>query len=206
MGFVLDPTKCFLLHPNEEILEEYVLHRLPETLAAQVEEHLLICQSCQDEVAETDEFVAALKVAVNQPAFQLAQWMSVLPSLANRTSLAPIVALVVLALVVVWQHPQETSTSVAVSLSSLRGTNPLSAAPAGKPLRLSIELPDLVKGREYRTEVVDAGGSPVWKGAVSEVDGKLAVTMSKPLRNGVYWVRLYGADSELLREFGLSAK
>jgi hypothetical protein len=41
---------------------------------------------------------------------------------------------------------------------------------------------------------------------VSEVDGKLAATMSKPLRNGVYWIRLYGADSELLREFGLSAK
>jgi len=54
--------------------------------------------------------------------------------------------------------------------------------------------------------VVDAAGSPVWEGAVSEVGGKLTATMSKPLRSGVYWVRLYGTKSELLREFGLSAK
>jgi len=38
MGIVLDSTKCFLPHPNEEILDEYVLGRLPEALAAQIEE------------------------------------------------------------------------------------------------------------------------------------------------------------------------
>jgi hypothetical protein len=41
---------------------------------------------------------------------------------------------------------------------------------------------------------------------VSDIDGKLVATMSKPLGSGVYWVRLYGKDSQLLREFGLSAK
>jgi hypothetical protein len=202
MGIVLDPTKCFLPHPNEEILEEYVLHRLPETLAAQVEEHLLICHSCQDAVATTDRFIATLKVSTSQPA----PWWSILPSLASRTSLAPMVALVILALVVVWKHPQEASAPVAVSLSSLRGLSPLASAPAGKPLRLSIDLPDLVSTGEYRVEVVDAAGSPRWKGAVSDIHGRLVATISKPLENGVYWVRLYGRDSELLREFGLSAK
>jgi hypothetical protein len=202
MGIVLDPTKCFLPHPNEETLEEYALHRLPETLAADVEEHLLLCERCQSTVAETDEFVAAMKLAAIQPA----AWRSLLPSLANRTSLAPIVALVILALVVVWKHPQEASAPVAVNLSSLRGPSPLAAAPAGKPLRLSIDLPDLVSTGAYRVEVVDAAGTPVWKGTVSDIDGKLVATMSKPLGNGVYWVRLYGKDSELLREFGVSAK
>ena len=97
------------------------------------------------------------------------------------TSLAPILALVVLALVVVWNRPQDASTPVAVSLSSLRGTNPLSPAPAGKPLQLCIEVPDLLSGREYGVEVVDAAGGPVWKGAVSDISGKLVATMSKPL-------------------------
>ncbi len=208
MGIVLDPTKCFLPHPNEEILEEYVLHRLPEALAAPIEEHLLICHRCQDAVAATNQFVAAMKVAASQPA----PWWNVLPNLANvaslasRTNLAPVIALVILALVVVWKYPQETSAPVAVSLSSLRGPSPLAPAPAGKLLRLSIDLPDLAPGREYRAEVVDAAGSPVWKGAVSDINGKLVATMPRPLGKGVYWVRLYGADSELLREFGISAK
>jgi hypothetical protein len=202
MGIPLDPNRRFPAHPSGEILEEYALDRLPETLAAQVEEHFLLCHQCQDAVGETDEFVAALKVAASQPAPQ----RSLLPQLASLTSPVTVGALVVLAFVVVWTNPQVTSSPVAVSLSSLRGANSLSPAPAGKPLRLNIELPDLVKERHYRAEVVDAAGSPVWEGGVSEVDGKLAATMSKPLRNGVYWIRLYGADSELLREFGLSAK
>jgi hypothetical protein len=202
MGIVLDPTKCFVLHPNEEILEEYALHRLPEALAAPVEEHLLICPSCQEAVAENDQFVAALKAAASQPISR----SSVLPSLANRTSLAPIVALVVLALVAVWKYPQEVSAPVAVSLSSLRGLSPMAPAPAGKPLLLNIDLPDLVPGREYRVEVVDAAGSPVWKGAVADSNGTLIATVSRLLGKGLYWVRLYGPDSELLREFGMSAK
>jgi anti-sigma factor RsiW len=207
MGILVDPIEYSPSHLSEEILEKYVFHRLPEGLTAPLEEHLLVCHRCQDAVAEIDEFVADLKVAANQCAPQPAgSWVSALHSLANRPSLAPVVALVILALVVVWKQPQETSTPVAVSLSSLRGLSPLAPAPAGKPLRLIIDVPDLVSAGKYRAELVDAAGSPVWKGAVSAVDGKLTATMSKPLRNGVYWVRLYGADSELLREFGLSAK
>jgi hypothetical protein len=210
MGILVDPTKYFPSHPSEDILEEYVFHRLPEGLTEPLEEHLLVCPRCQDVIAETDEFVTALKVGANQmapqPASWLAQWMSVLPGLAHRMSLAPILVLVILALVAVWKQPQETSTPVDVSLSSLRGLSPLAPAPAGKPLRLNIELPDLVSAGKYRIEVADAAGSPVWKGAVSEVDAKLTATMSKPLRKGVYWVRLYGSDSVLLREFGLAAK
>jgi hypothetical protein len=202
MGIVLDSTKRFLHHPNEEVLEDYALCRLPEALAAPVEEHLLTCHRCQDAVVEADEFVAAMRLAASQPA----PWWSVLPSLASRTSLAPIVALVILALVVVWKYPQEVPAPVAVSLSSLRGPSSLAAAPAGKPLRFSIDLPDLVPTGAYRVEVVNAAGTPVWNGTVSDIDGRLVATMSKPLGSGVYWVRLYGKDSELLREFGVSAK
>ena len=210
MGIVLDPTKCLPSHPSEEILEEYAFHRLPEALAAQVEEHLLICHSCQDAVAETDRVRGRPEGRGKANRFppsgrlRLAELSS--PALPRRRVWRRSLPLVILALVVVWKQPQETSTPVAVSLSSLRGLSPLAPAPAGKPLRFNIDLPDLAPGREYRVEVVDAAGSPVWKGAVSDIDGKLAATMSKPLRKGVYWVRLYGADSELLREFGMSAK
>jgi hypothetical protein len=200
MGILPDLNRCFPSHPSEEILEEYVLNRLPEARTAQVEEHLLICQSCRDTVAETDSFMSALKVAARQPAPVAG------PVLTGWRNSAPIAALVVLALVAVWKYPQETGAPVAVTLSSLRGANLLSPAPAGKPLQLSIDVPDLLSGKEYCVEVVDAAGGPVWKGVVSGVDGKLVATMSKPLGYGAYWVRLYGTNSELLREFGLSAE
>jgi hypothetical protein len=212
MGIVLDPIKCFPAHPSDEILEEYGFHRLPEALSAQVEEHLLICPRCQDGVTETDRFVSALKVAVKQPipapGPARSIWQNSLAAVTNVASgsLVPVAALVLLALVVVWKQPQEASTPVRVSLSSMRGSNALSPAPAEKPLDLTIEAPDLASGKEYSLEVVDAAGRPVWRGAVSDVNGKLTATMSEPLRKGVYWVRLYGEDSGLLREFGLSAK
>ena len=182
-------------------------HRLPEAIAAPVEEHLLICGRCQDAVAATDEFVAAMKGAIRQP---VPQW-GVLPALMRisrgSVALAPAIVLSLVALLAVWNHAaQDQSAPVAVNLSSMRGLSPLASAPAGKPLQLSIDLPDLVSTAAYRVEVVDAAGSPVWKGAVSDIDGKLVATMSKPLGKGVYWVRLYGQHAELLREFGLSAK
>src|SRR5512135_1844813 len=108
MGIVLDPIKCFLSHPSEEILEEYVLGRLPDVLTAQVEEHLLICQDCQEAIRETDQFVAAFKAAAVQPAPPTARpgW------LVARTNLAAVLALVILALVVVWNRPQDVSAPV----------------------------------------------------------------------------------------------
>jgi hypothetical protein len=202
MGILADPIERFPSHPSEEILEEYALRRLPEALTAPLEEHLLLCPRCQDAVIAFDNFVAALKGAASQP---VPRW-SVLPSLPVRTSLMPIATLLILALVVVWKHPQEASTPVAVSLSSLRGVSPLAPAPAGKPLRLDLGLPDLVSGKEYRAEVVDAAGSLVWKGTVPDIDGKLVAIVSRPLGRGLYWVRLYSADKELLREFGMSAE
>jgi len=190
MGIVLDPTKCLLTHPNEDILEEYALHRLPAALTAQVEEHLLLCESCQNAVAGTDSFVAAMKLAVDG----VGPWRSLFPSLANRRPLAPLAALVILALVAIWPRAPEPSAPVSVSLSSLRGSSALAPAPAGKSLRLSIDLsidqPDLARAGEYRFEMVDAAGSPIWKGPVSDVEGKLVATLRTPLAKGVYWVRL----------------
>lgn len=202
MGIPLDSNRRPLTHPSDEVFEDYAFHRLPEALEAHFEEHLLLCPRCQDVLRNLDEFVAALKASpgTSSGATRPGGRQDV------RTSLGPILAVVLLALVVLWNHPQEASSPVAVRLSSLREMSPTSPAPAGKPLRLSFDLPDLLPQRDYRVEMVNAAGLPVWQGTASEIDGKLVATMSKPLVSGVYWVRLYGANSKLLREFGLSAK
>ena len=220
MGILLDLAKCLPSHPNEEILEEYAFRRLPEALAAPVEEHLLICEHCQDQVVETEWFVSAMKAAGRQPDLAASPARAVdqvgrdrrnvkLFRLAgSRTSLASVLGLALVMFLAVRKSPPEPPAPV--TLSSMRGLNSLAAAPAGKPLQLVIESPDLgqelVSANNYRLELVDAAGSPVWQGAVTATQSKLVAPMSKPLGRGVYWVRLYGADSQLLREFGLSVR
>jgi hypothetical protein len=51
-------------HIEEELLERYSLGKLGEDECASLEEHLLVCHSCQDRLAETDEFVRTIRAAV----------------------------------------------------------------------------------------------------------------------------------------------
>jgi hypothetical protein len=213
MGILLDPIQRIPSHPSEELLEEYVFHRLPEAAAAQIEEHLLLCPRCQDSVGDTDRFVSALRLAAKQPPeIKTAGWgwrkaLEALPGLAtNRGVVVPVFALAILAVLVVRRQVQAPLAPVTVSLSSVRGLGPLASAPPGRPLFLSIEAPDLTPGSGYHVELVDASGGLIWKGAATASDGKLTVDVPEALSAGVYWVRLYGAHSDLLREFGLSAK
>ena len=204
-GNSVDLTKSFPPHPSEDILEEYVLDRLPEALTAQVEEHLLICHACQDAVEQADTFVSAMKIAERHPIPAAGLLGSHWRRAAPAASVAAVLAVaIVAALVVRKPTPASPSTPIKVSLSSLRGFSALAPAPAGKPLQLGIDAPDLAPGKQYRVEVVDTVGREVWQGAVMEADSKLVATMTKPLSAGVYWVRLYGGNSELLREFGMS--
>jgi anti-sigma factor RsiW len=52
-------------HIDEETLELYALGRLAEEEAAPVEEHLLVCHSCQDRLASTDEFIRTVRAAAS---------------------------------------------------------------------------------------------------------------------------------------------
>jgi hypothetical protein len=47
-------------HLSEEAVENYAVGRLPEAQLASFEEHLFLCQSCQERLDEEDEFAAAM--------------------------------------------------------------------------------------------------------------------------------------------------
>jgi len=203
----VDLTNSFPPHPSEDILEEYVVGRLPEALIEQIEEHLLICHTCQDVVEQTGQFISAMKISNTHPipaaGLLAAGWRHPAPG----ASAAAVLVVAIIAVVVLGVRKPTLGSPPApvnVSLSSLRGLEAMSPAPAGRPLQLGIDAPGLTPGKQYQVELVDAAGREVWKGAVTEADGKLAATMTQPLTAGVYWVRLYGGDSELLREFGMS--
>lgn len=210
-------------HPTEEVLEEYSLERLSEAELAPLEEHLLVCETCQAKLQEIDRFIRAMKVAAPElgvprplgpmaaPGGRLAGWLNWLrgrfPVTPGRAALAGAMAL--LCAVAVVDRPRAPKGSpVSVTLRSLRGgeIGSATAAPAGQPLRLSLEVPDQSGCAPCRVEIVSDSGRPVWSGEPSFSDGRVSITAPAGLSAGVYWVRLYNGGTGPEREFGLRLK
>jgi anti-sigma factor RsiW len=53
-------------HVSEDDLERYAMRFLPAPESEQLEEHLLVCQSCRDRLEATDRYVAAMKAAAGK--------------------------------------------------------------------------------------------------------------------------------------------
>src|SRR5580700_3477857 len=53
-------------HPDQDEIEKYSLGDLSEEESSRFEEHLLICESCQDRVEASDRFVSAMQSASAQ--------------------------------------------------------------------------------------------------------------------------------------------
>ena len=195
-------TKRFPPHPSDELLEEYFFHRLAEARVAEIEEHLLICEDCRIAVQKLDAFILTMKAEAARPATSQL-WQGSQSSNIGALSAA---ALVVAALVVFWTRPLDNPTPADVILSSIRGIELSSEAPAGKSLRLHIDAPDLVPGQAYQVTLVDAAGGSVWTGTATDADGEILAQVQRRLMSGMYWVRLYDAENRQLREFGMSVK
>ena len=56
-----------LIHPCEEVLEEYALNRLPEHQQSAIETHLLICLACQQTLTTLDDFISFIKGSPAEP-------------------------------------------------------------------------------------------------------------------------------------------
>ena len=53
-------------HISDHHVDLYALRRLPASQAADLEEHLLLCEACRDRLNETERFIAALRRAANE--------------------------------------------------------------------------------------------------------------------------------------------
>jgi hypothetical protein len=180
-------------HASDELLEQYSLGTLPEPQAEPLEEHLLVCEQCQDRLNQTDAFIAAIQAAArklrNEPN----------PGPAPKRSSTVLLLLTARP----WRFLNTASAApVAVMLQSARG--PAGAtAPAGRALILRIDLTELRPLDSYRLEIVDSRGDRVHEATVSPKNGDLIATVPARLVRGPHWVRLYTPAGDLLREFGL---
>ena len=181
-------------HIPEEMLEEYAFARLREPQAGRVEEHLLICEVCQEALADLDDYIRAMKAATAEPAIPLRRRGS-LPYVAAAAIAAGI------AIALLW--PARPAPAESVELFSMRGAE-MPRIHAHHPAELKIEVPDLPDA-VYRVDLVDAEGRLIWSGQVAAAEKQLRVREPKALKAGLYWVRLYSPGGELLREFGLES-
>jgi hypothetical protein len=193
-------------HPSDEQIERYSMGTLADEELAQFEQHYLICHTCQDRVAESDSYTAAMKAAAtaNRRAEAASRKSRALFS-SHAVAIAA-AALVVLVSGAAWKHhsPAAIQQPLAVRMETVRGTvGAYAAVPAGRPLLLQLDTAGLPGEAGYRVEVVGADGTRVWQAAAQNRNGTASALMPKPPRAGSYFVRLYGGSPDLLREYGL---
>lgn len=213
-------TMPLITHYDEEYLESYAMGRLPDEPAAEIEEHLLLCEQCQQRLERVDDFIRAFRIASNQsvscvvrPAVSqgwFAEWFGV-----TLRPLPVAGALAVAALGVVMIAPRNAGqqgvlplgqTPQIASLSAMRGAPETGLVAAYAPLQLDLDASGLDLP-SYRVELADSRGRQIWQASLAVSSGRIPAALPKRLSAGAYWVRLYDPDSgQLVREFGLRAQ
>ena len=187
---------------DEEEIERYSMGAMPEEAIAPFEVHLLICESCQHRLAQTDVYVRAMRQASARlrtgpvkRGFPWLRFSGLVPALAGMA-----VAIVAAGL---WLNRPDTGEAhpFAIDLAATRGAAIEATAPAGRWLLLRLDLSNLAASPWYRLEMVDRSGNRVWQATVP-AQGSKAGFKVPGTGPGVYFVRLYRPPGELLREYG----
>ena len=207
------------IHASEDQLESYALGRLPQQELAPLEEHLLVCEACQDRLREVDSFIAAFREAVRREEPQAAatpasdlwgmipRWLRLVAGWRTPVWGAALAALLLIALVV---PSRDGGRYEEVSLRALRGPAAAEAATASSShlLELRLDLRGIPPLPAYRVEVVTEEGRVRFAAKASASGDELRVRLDSRLSTGRYWVRVStdSAAPELLREYGLRTR
>lgn len=206
-------TSDWKLHPANDVLEEYSLGQLSGLACERIEEHLLVCEQCQDELVAVDSFVRDMKYACGQLRTEpgpkragfLSRWFDVMPRPALAGAFA---ALVLAAGAPFLLREGPAGAPVAVDLSAMRGpaSSAMPEVERGHALKLRLDARELATAASYRAEVVDGSNKTIWTGTPQQDGTGLTIEVAKPLGRGLHWIRLYGSGADPIREYGLKIK
>ena len=190
-------------HLPEAQIENYSRGMLPEAEAAQLEEHLIQCETCRARLDESDCYVRSIRLAAKH----LRAEPELKPRLWHFPRLIPVLAAAVICIVAAPRvlrmgHHGDLEPPTAVSLEAIRGALSVAHGPALKPLQLRPGFEGLPALAAYDLAIVDASGKPVWKSHFVRNSG--APTLALPA--GSYFVRLSDPAGLLLREYGLEVR
>lgn len=190
------PVEGIERHIDETTLERYVMGALSGGATAEVEQHLLICETCRQRVTEAEDYVRAMRSAAESApgASESARWW-------GFRWLVPAVAFAALAVfALVRLGPRTSSSPAVVALTAMRGPE-AAQAPANRALELHPDLRGLPPSPRYRLELVTATGSIAWKGEFQPPSA-----LAPDQAPGDYFVRVSLPDGTLLREYALEIR
>ena len=198
-------------HIQADDLERYAMSSLPEESTVVVEQHLLICETCRQQLLETEAYMTAIQSAARglpRPAVaSKRRWRWSFPRLIP--AFAALACLLIAAVTLPLVH-RELSRGVAaapfaVNLQTMRGLLVPATGPSRRPLLLEMDLTGLAASPSYRIEIVDQAGDQVWQGAFNSLGatGSIAIPGQK---RGAYFVRVALPSGETLREYGLQLR
>ena len=193
-------------HASDEALERYATHSLPEAALAEIEEHLLVCSQCQQQLEEIDAYVSAMRSAAKgldqEDESRKTYWTRVSRVLTFRKfGWAMAVAAMVLGAVALRVSTNPPAPPFALVLETSRGSG-MQHAPAGRRLELSLNTQGLPSFSGYALEVVDDSARRRYQSQVTAEQSVVRASLPG-LRRGTYFIRLYSPARELLREYGL---
>ena len=196
-------------HASDETLESYAMGSLDGPALAKVEEHLLVCPHCQEQLKDADAYITAMRSAAAglelEDESRKEWWTRVSGALTLRRIgwAMAIAALLILgvALRLSWRSAPSTQ-ALALVLETNRGSE-LQRAPAGRPLTLSLDATGLPVLPAYAVEAVDAKGALQAQFHAVTGQSGIKIQLAEGLRRGNYFVRIYSPSRELLREYGL---
>src|SRR5437764_1147575 len=121
-------------HLDESEIERYSMGHLREVEVAGFEEHLLVCEVCQQRLAETDEYVKSMRGAAERLRARHA-WGTGQPEARWRVlhTFTAMAAVALLVIVIGWWSGNSDMTGVppfALSLEATRGSGIAAYAPA----------------------------------------------------------------------------
>ena len=205
-------------HITEQHLEAYAANQLLENELDRVEEHLLVCTLCQDQLDLIERFGRAMRAAAAHIRDEekqarekswLKSWLRNItqipvPAWAGAAGLAVILLMVSLPFHFPNRRPvQPPGPPVEVTLESARGDTKGTAA-AGHALHLVMDGEGITELPDWKAEIVDDVGWKMWNGAGKRSGDVILADVPQSFSPGTYFVRLYKpAETDPAREFKL---
>jgi hypothetical protein len=196
----------FHCHLDPDQLEAYVRNQVSGRELEVCEEHLLVCEECRAALEETAAYVAAMRGAASKLKYKterqprrLWSWHPV-PVWAAGAAMV----LLLIPLGVRLATRDGAASYQTITMRAVRGPTSESQAAAGKPLQLILDLSGLPRAASYAVEMVDQNGDTVWRKTITGGGAGSGIRANAPApRAGEYFVRLYAAPDQLLRESAL---
>jgi hypothetical protein len=193
-------------HVTEEQLEQYALGGQPALDIQHIEEHLLICTTCQAQLDIIADFQIGIKKALqSEPALLRpaapAKWFGWLRRPVVSMGLA--LAALVLVIGLFSNNRVQFEPVATLQLTALRGEMPTAVAAREFDLMLA-DGPR--EGGPFRVEVVGAAGQMMWTGLAESGASGVRVKVLQRLGPGDYFVRLYADSGKVLHEYGFHVR